>query len=742
MTIQEVKQQVQQRQQQLARARQQVRESKRDFTQRELRTTTRLQRRQSISQLQKAKEKALEQIKQEEQKLKPVQEQITKVEQQIAEAEKRRRQYETAVRVYTGQITAPAEFKSIPQDIRNLAQTKAEELERGAQRVAISELKEEFERENPSEKIIIDLPKAEILGIDSGILKQSINLKEYNKLAEQVSVQDIPPQTEPPITEQVKFQEVSIPQQSVFLFPNKSTRIDLAPKLSTQTKDLLPDKVISAVGSYAVSPTLKFFSGEYGWQKELEKQQQKESIELEKKIFGRQISKFQTEEERQQQLITEAEGSPIEFLKLGQPTSAVRSLFFKGGIATIGLSEKITGQEVPKDIKTSVGIGIGSLYLGGFFSPVFETGAVKKVKKKQLLESRFEGLGDDLDEPVQYYDLWKKEGKVIRSLTQGEKVEKIRDLFKQVKVGKEQEFLKEMVRVYGESAVKDFVAQEGIMLGASTSVTPPTQTGSIIFETTAPQMRGAGLITGAISQSKFNVLGLTKEVREGVLFQSKFNVLDLQPQKLDTKTKQKLKQSLLSLQVSKLDTKTQQQTKQITEQIQQPVELTALGVLSLLKQTQKPKPKQEQPQKPEFGWGQPKPEKPKTKPPIIKLFDFQEEKQKTKTPVKDFLKSFDVYYRKKGEDVKLGKFETQEEGEMALKKFLGGTLRASGFIEREGKKVKPLSFGFKFRAGKKDPFRIVEKRSFRLDRPQEVSEIQFFKKKSKRKKKKSIGWLS
>jgi len=43
-----------------------------------------------------------------------------------------------------------------------------------------------------------------------------------------------------------------------------------------------------------------------------------------------------------------------------------------------------------------------------------------------------------------------------------------------------------------------------------------------------------------------------------------------------------------------------------------------------------------------------------------------------------------------------------------------------------------MIFGQRFRPSKVDPFRIVEKKEFRLSKQPEVKEIQFFKKKGKK----------
>lgn len=94
-------------------------------------------------------------------------------------------------------------------------------------------------------------------------------------------------------------------------------------------------------------------------------------------------------------------------------------------------------------------------------------------------------------------------------------------------------------------------------------------------------------------------------------------------------------------------------------------------------------------------------------------------------------KLFEVFTRKKGKDIGIGEFKTLRKARRALKGELKESLRASGFIERAGKKVAPElgKFGRGFRVGKKEPFRVVQRKTRRLGSPSETKEIQFFRKK-------------
>jgi len=102
--------------------------------------------------------------------------------------------------------------------------------------------------------------------------------------------------------------------------------------------------------------------------------------------------------------------------------------------------------------------------------------------------------------------------------------------------------------------------------------------------------------------------------------------------------------------------------------------------------------------------------------------------------ISPFERDFSLFVRKKGKDIKVSSAKTKKEAKKKLKSILDTTLRASGFIEANGKKVLFKDLGADFQISKKDPWRIVEKRSKRLSSKKEVSEIQKSKKSGKSKK--------
>jgi hypothetical protein len=135
-----------------------------------------------------------------------------------------------------------------------------------------------------------------------------------------------------------------------------------------------------------------------------------------------------------------------------------------------------------------------------------------------------------------------------------------------------------------------------------------------------------------------------------------------------------------------------------------------------------------------------KPITPSVEPPFSpsekKVVDFEMKPKKEKL--------FETFVRKAKEDVSIGEFTTLREAKIKLAQRLKRTLRASGFIERRGKKLKVTQLGKlgrEFRPSKVEPFRVVQKRGKRLSSLPEVKEIQFFKKKKGKKKSRRFKFL-
>lgn len=94
---------------------------------------------------------------------------------------------------------------------------------------------------------------------------------------------------------------------------------------------------------------------------------------------------------------------------------------------------------------------------------------------------------------------------------------------------------------------------------------------------------------------------------------------------------------------------------------------------------------------------------------------------------------YGIFTRTKGKDYLIGKNTVKKKAEKKLFDTMENTLRASGFIKKGNKKIRIKSFGDDFRRSKTDPWRVVEKRSSRIDTIGEKREL----KKSKKRKVKS-----
>ena len=111
---------------------------------------------------------------------------------------------------------------------------------------------------------------------------------------------------------------------------------------------------------------------------------------------------------------------------------------------------------------------------------------------------------------------------------------------------------------------------------------------------------------------------------------------------------------------------------------------------------------------------------------------------------------FESFARVKGKDVSLGTSTTEYLSEKKLKAKLKSDLSASGFIEKEGKKLRAKKYtGYDFRVSKVDPWRLVQKAggrfggSSRLSTGSELWDIKTRAKSSpKKRKKRKSNWLS
>jgi len=123
-----------------------------------------------------------------------------------------------------------------------------------------------------------------------------------------------------------------------------------------------------------------------------------------------------------------------------------------------------------------------------------------------------------------------------------------------------------------------------------------------------------------------------------------------------------------------------------------------------------------------------------TPPPIVPpTTSLGKALKKVKEMKKD---SFEVFVKKFGEDVSVGFYPTKQKAKEELITKLKSTIRAGGFIEKEGKKI-PFGelgiLGGEFRPSKKDIFRVIQRKEKRLGMRGETSELQYFRTKPSKK---------
>ena len=330
---------------------------------------------------------------------------------------------------------------------------------------------------------------------------------------------------------------------------------------------------------------------------------------------------------------------------------------------------------------------------------------VKKKKKKVVKVSREEYV-------------FKQEGKTFREKTTAEKVDTIRkDLNELIQSGDKKgfnEYYNFLKKIYGEAEAKtlmsEYFAQEGY---AITTVKAAKKVSGEIQKTKTVSETLSSTQFSEIGKTKTNVLYSEQSNRFGttlVTTSPYFREAQMQQAKTMQNTKQQMQQ------------KTKQATSQVSSQS------------SLLETLQRVVPKQTRRFRPQIRQRAEKPKEPDKIKPIFPELSLPKRLAKK---VEEEPELFEVFTRKFGEDIKIGKARTKEAAVGILKKRIGTTLRASGFIEKGGVKLKAseIKLGSTFGVSKKDEFRIIEKKTKRIKRgTMEIPEIISFK----RKKKKSL----
>ncbi|UCD20932.1 MAG: hypothetical protein JSW08_00070 [archaeon] len=480
-------------------------------------------------------------------------------------------------------------------------------------------------------------------------------------------------------------------------------------------------------GALSELPPIKFLEGRYKWQQKIFTPPPKEADYLQKV----QAASFKD-------LYKQRDIPAIVSKSFGEAGKQIvgaeeiqRTTYFKG---------TPIGTPLSQPLKSQIGMGVGLIGMGAFFQPAFGLGAAGKTKgkqtiQKQITKTRFEQLEDfvaKVEKDLIMKGNAKEQLKYLKNIK--EKYFSTPEKEKEWKLLIEHLEEKRIIHFREYTLINDDTGQ----IDKITELTIDTPT----------QMPQAGKVVGATTlefkeQEKAGITMRVKEPKQETTQISK-NILSLDAKQLPREKlsmKQRVSQKsesawklltgLKAIQQQKSIQKVTQKTSQRTAQA------TALSLSSLLGlrsvQAQKTTPRIRQPQK--------SIQKVTQKTPI--KFWFPEllgkaKKQKSRKE-KILQDAFDVFIRRKGKDIPTKRFKTQKEAE----KFLFGSLEqgiaASGFILKGGKPIHLSLLREKFRPSKVAPFRVVEKRRYRLDQPGEIWGIQQpikKPKKTKRSKKK------
>ena len=449
-------------------------------------------------------------------------------------------------------------------------------------------------------------------------------------------------------------------------------------------------------------PPLKFLAGEYEWQKKLDK---KKEIEEPKDVWGEKYT-------------------AKELYEVGAYPTIVRKGVSRAGLFFVGLGEKITGRPVSPEMKKQTAQAIATLFLFAGFSQAMRTGTYSEQISKQLSKTKFDKLKELLN---------KAEKKIAQQKTLAEQAK----ILKQIKDGlKTPEQIKNYnlwVKSLKDKGVFHEVKVDVKQLG---EYKPSTITGEIGVE--VPKQIPVGEIgVIAIDPSKIREVSWMGEkakvdqIQEPLsmnIFQEPQKIKEVlistaalrtkQKQKLDIKTKQIFIQP--QIEISKI--KQAEIQKQVQLQKQRQIQRERLVQLQKQIQISRLRPKLEL--------------EPKLKIP----FKFGEAIKRVTKIAKEKPEIFEVFGRRFGKEVKLGIFKTKPEAEKKLEKYLVKTLGAAGFIAKDKKKLKAAEIELlkkkEFRPSKISEFLVIEEKAKRLRKATTGKEIQFFRKKPSKGRKK------
>lgn len=711
-------------------------------------------------------------IKEYEKQLEPAKQQVGKYEQQISSLAQEQQAFETARKLYSKGVPASQTTGDVRKWIREFELGEAAAQEKFLKDVS------NIQKSLPStEKLIYDLNKMEIKGVDVGF--KTIPLEEYKTdISSMIRTSDLTTKKEiessldklflPSVTG-LSVKEIQAAQQPAVI---KSV-------LQPSGKNILE----SALEFQKMTPkerTMAILEGSLEQQKgklrtEIPKEEFNIFSPIKEKLKEAGITEKVRGAEAKLQSILDINKKPKEgeTFYLNKKTGEVsRTLpyrltpLIKENIVTVKYKE---GKFIETESKTGVVDVAGELFLksgeefakrtGGIFkvregsifdikvtepqikqaagefalfsifSPAFQTGTYaeefevlgkpkKKVGQQLFSQNKFEGISEI-----------EKVSSAIQEVRLSSNTANIERLRKIVGTG-DKKAIKQALSLYKEALgkesaqnlIKDFLAQEGLSIPTTQAKTISTQTDYIVQN--IPKMKLSSQVSYLTGQ-------VTQEPR------MEFNLIESPPQEreqvgvsLKVEQRQKYKPLLKLLDISKTT------PIQLQKQPEVQIEKTAQAQRDILGLKQIPK--QETKQRKSFR-------------DVLKM-QMEEEtgvsifpkkgeaRKKVRETAKDLISGFKVLGKRYGEDIEIGEFETLPKARESLKGFLKGTLGASGLITFKGK---PLSFrevglfGPEFRPAKKDMFRIVQERGFRLGTAGEIKEIKLFRKSRGKKQ----GWI-
>ena len=403
-----------------------------------------------------------------------------------------------------------------------------------------------------------------------------------------------------------------------------------------------------------------------------------------------------------------------------------------------GITGKGISLETTPAQEKRLAIQTGQVLLFGGFSPLMSTGtyAQESVYADDIVEVMYKGkLVKVTRAEAQRMKLTGEYlSDYLRSGNQNyiAKADRLKVLLRNLKNPNDPVAVKKIMdlaqETYGKTFVKDFLSQEYL-------VSPVVK--SAVVDTTSTGVGSGMSQVGTLSAGVINV----RTARDSLIDVNqikKTSWVETTPTTA-TKTGSKLKSGLVSglSSLSKTEQAKAQQSKQDTATD------TALKSLSALSPQLKTKQELRQQQRTKQGLRPRPPQKQKQefKPPIPPKLSLGIA-QRIAKKVEAEPDLFKVFARRFGRDIELLKTPSKKRAEQKLKSFLKTTLGRSGFISKNDKPLKFKELGLfqtpEFRPSKKSSTRIVQRKEFSLGTGGEVAEIQYFKKRKSKRKKRSL----